>query len=172
MFASLTPLCSFVLLLRFVFEQLSAAMKQICSNSTLVEAMEALETLLIYIKNLILFADEKKYRKVKHANIHYQERLGHLKGADDAMGAIGYRPSGEYLRLDEKKMGRTDSQATLRSMEQLVRTAPQCSCLVCLFAYALLFSLFCCVRFAGQHGADRGAVQIRSPAASLGHRRA
>ena len=104
-------------------------MKQICSNSTLVEAMEALETLLIYIKNLILFADEKKYRKVKHANIHYQERLGHLKGADDAMGAIGYKPSGEYLRLDEKKMARSDAQATLRSMEQLVRTrAAACLC--------------------------------------------
>lgn len=55
------------------------SLSQLLSNSV-VEVMEALETLLIYTKNLLLFPDEKKYRKIKMTNIHYQERLGHLQG--------------------------------------------------------------------------------------------
>ncbi len=100
---------------------MTAAVKTLCAGATVVEVQEALETLLVYIRNLLLFPDEKKYRKVKHANIHYRERLGHLKGAEDAMGAVGYKPSGEYLRLDEKKMARTDVSGTLRAMENFVR---------------------------------------------------
>ncbi len=95
-------------------------MKTLRAHSSLVEAVEALDTLLIYIKNLVLYPDEKKYRKVKNANIHYQERLGHLKGSEEAMGALGYKPSGEYLRLDEKKMARPDAHATLISLDSLV----------------------------------------------------
>lgn len=45
-------------------------------TNSVVEVMEALETLLIYTKNLLLYPDEKKYRKIKMTNIHYQERLG------------------------------------------------------------------------------------------------
>lgn len=79
------------------------ALARLLSNSV-VEVMEALETLLIYTKNLLLYPDEKKYRKIKMTNIHYQERLGHLSGAIEAMNAIGYIPIGEYLRLDENRI--------------------------------------------------------------------
>ena len=43
---------------------LESALDEMSSHS-LVEEMEGLETLLVYSKNLILFPDEKKYRKVK-----------------------------------------------------------------------------------------------------------
>lgn len=75
------------------------------SQGSIVELIEALETLLVYVKNLIMYPDERKYRKVKITNIHYQERLGHLKGAKAAMAALGYMPDGEYLRLNDKKGG-------------------------------------------------------------------
>lgn len=77
--------------------------------------MEGLETLLVYTKNLISFPDEKKYRKVKTSNIHYQERLGHLQGAGDAMNAIGYVESGDYLRLNEAKINKKVSMGERRS---------------------------------------------------------
>ena len=141
--------------------------------------MEALETLLVYTKNLILYPDEKKsappthsatrsrspvqcsavqssavqcsavqcsaalstdfpprasrallllalllhhrYRKIKISNIHYQERLGHLPGAIEAMTAIGYQPVGDYLRLDEKKMSELDNEHVLRALEELLQ---------------------------------------------------
>lgn len=43
-------------------------------NNSLVELLEGLETLIVYTRNLILYPDEKKYRKIKITNIHYQVR--------------------------------------------------------------------------------------------------
>jgi len=91
------------------------------SQNSLVEIMEGLETLLVYTKNLIMHPDDKKYRKVKTTNIHYVERLGRLAGAADAMNAIGYAPSGEYLRVDEKKINEAGNGETLRKMEKLIQ---------------------------------------------------
>lgn len=90
------------------------------STNSLVEVMEGLETLLVYAKNLILFPDEKKYRKVKKSNVHYKQRLGHLCGAEDAMIAIGYLPSGEYLRADDAKSKSESNAATLRALEKVL----------------------------------------------------
>ena len=45
-----------------------------------IDVIEAVETLLVYTRNLIQYPDEKKYRKVKISNFHYQERLGHFEG--------------------------------------------------------------------------------------------
>lgn len=79
---------------------MEAALAKLCKN-TCMELMEALDTLLVYTRNLIHYPDEKKYRKVKNSNIHYQERLGHLPGAEEAMRAIGYFLQGEFLRVEE-----------------------------------------------------------------------
>ena len=62
-----------------LIRQLRGSLDVLATNS-LVEVMEGLETLLVYAKNLILFPEEKKYRKVKKSNVHYQQRLGHLTG--------------------------------------------------------------------------------------------
>mmetsp|Transcript_22595 Transcript_22595/g.31835 ORF Transcript_22595/g.31835 Transcript_22595/m.31835 type:complete len:422 (+) Transcript_22595:86-1351(+) len=92
----------------------------VLATNSLVEVMEGLETLLVYAKNLILFPEEKKYRKVKKSNVHYQQRLGHLAGAESAMAAIGYLPNGEYLRLDEEKVRTEDNGILLRELEQVL----------------------------------------------------
>lgn len=94
-------------------------LKQLCENS-LVELLEGLETLLVYTKNLILYPDEKKYRKIKITNVHYQERLGHLIGAEEAMTTIGYVPQGEYLRLDEARIHSADNDKLLMSIEKQI----------------------------------------------------
>jgi len=41
-----------------------SALSQLLNNSV-VEVMEALETLLVYTRNLILYPEKKKYRKIK-----------------------------------------------------------------------------------------------------------
>lgn len=74
----------------------------------------------MYTKNLILFPDEKKYRKIKITNIHYQERLGHLAGAEEAMTTIGYVPQGEYLRLDEARIHTPQNEQLLVSLEKQI----------------------------------------------------
>lgn len=92
----------------------------VLATNSLVEVMEGLETLLVYAKNLILFPEEKKYRKVKKSNVHYQQRLGHLAGAESAMAAVGYIPNGDYLRLDEEKVKTQDNATLLRELEQVL----------------------------------------------------
>jgi hypothetical protein len=52
-------------------ELLAVALEKLGAHS-LVDELEALETVLVYIKNVIMFPGEKKYRKVKVRNIHYQ----------------------------------------------------------------------------------------------------
>lgn len=39
-----------------------------------------METLLIYIENLLKHPDDPKFRKIKISNIHFEERLGHMEG--------------------------------------------------------------------------------------------
>lgn len=95
------------------------SLKSLAENS-LVELLEGLETLLVYTKNLIVHPHEKKYRKIKLTNIHYQERLGHLPGALEAMNCIGYVEQGEYLRLDESRVGSADSEARLIKVEKAI----------------------------------------------------
>lgn len=53
---------------------------KLLEKSHLIELQEALDTVLVYIRNLVEFPDEKKFRKIRVANIHYQERLGHISG--------------------------------------------------------------------------------------------
>lgn len=103
---------------------LKSALDVLLRNS-LVEVMEALETLLVYTKNLIQYPEEKKYRKIKISNIHYQERLGHLDGAADAMSAIGYQPVGDYLRLDECKQNNEENEKVLKSIETIIQSELQ-----------------------------------------------
>jgi len=50
------------------------------SQYTIPEFKEALETLLVYTGNLVESPDEKKFRKIKLSNIHFQQRLGRLHG--------------------------------------------------------------------------------------------
>lgn len=98
---------------------LSEALALLSKNS-LVEVMEGLETLLVYAKNLIQYPEEKKYRKVKKSNVHYQQRLGHLCGAEQAMSAIGYVPNGEYLRSDDDRSKSEVNINLLQAMEKVL----------------------------------------------------
>lgn len=100
--------------------QLDAGIK-VMGRYTVVEQMQAMDTLLVYTKNLIAFPDEEKYRKVKLANIHYQQRLGHMDGSLQCMAAIGYTEQGGYLRLstdfkaDGKKSASSSTSSHLHS---------------------------------------------------------
>lgn len=66
-----------------------------------------------------MYPDEKKYRKVKISNIHFQERLGHLDGALEAMASMGYTALGEYLLLDQPVNG-SGLKRPLRDIETLL----------------------------------------------------
>jgi len=78
------------------------AMAEIEKNS-LVDRLEALETLLIYAKNLVDYPDDKKYRRVNKSNIHFEERLGRLRGCSLAMSALGFQLEGDFFCINDDK---------------------------------------------------------------------
>lgn len=99
-----------------------AGLKQLGRYSVL-ERMEALDTLLVYTTNLVNFPSEEKYRKIKLSNIHFQDRLGHLEGSTACMRAIGYHAADDYLRLKEAKMSnKQESKGQLLEIQVIIKT--------------------------------------------------
>ena len=62
------------------------------------DASEALETLLIYMDNILKSPNDPKYRCIRLSNVNYQERLGHLR--IPFLEALGFEPHGDFLKLD------------------------------------------------------------------------
>jgi hypothetical protein len=97
-------------------------------RSSCIEALEAVDTLLIYVgyvahgpslpfaqsipslshaaamyhSNLVHTPEETKYRAMRANNIHYVERVGSIVGGPECMRAIGFRVDGEWLRIDDR----------------------------------------------------------------------
>jgi len=92
-------------------------------QSTIMEVLEAIETLMVYTSNLIKSPHEKKYRKIKRTNTHFHERLGHCPGATEAMSAIGYVGVGEFLKLDERRVEHPTNEKTLNDVYALLQSA-------------------------------------------------
>jgi serine/threonine protein phosphatase PrpC len=82
-------------------EQLMSQGLELLGQYTVPEFREAMETLLVYTKNLIDHPEERKFRKVKRSNIHFQERLGRFNGALEVMNALGFFENGDYLRYTD-----------------------------------------------------------------------
>lgn len=59
--------------------QLVGALQKLDSNC-LIDTAEGLETLYVYITNVYVKPQEKRYRKIRLSNVNYIERLGHLTG--------------------------------------------------------------------------------------------
>ena len=70
----------------------------ILDNYSPIDASEALETLLVYMDNIIKNPNNIKYRCVRISNINYQERLGHMNSG--LLESLGFEQSGDFLKLD------------------------------------------------------------------------
>jgi serine/threonine protein phosphatase PrpC len=70
------------------------------SEYILPDYKEALETLLVYTKNLIENPEEKKFKQVKISNIHFQERLGRFHGSTESMNAVGFIECGDFMKFE------------------------------------------------------------------------
>lgn len=68
----------FILFLFFI--KLSNALS-LLDRCNPVDASEALDTLLIYMDNIINNPNETRFRCIRTSNTNYQERLGHLNGS-------------------------------------------------------------------------------------------
>eukprot|EP01083_Nonionella_stella_P083037 229440_1 len=71
-------------------------------SNCIVDTKEGLETLAIYIHNIISNPHDARFRKIRVNNINYQERLGHLKGGQNLLKAIGFQEEKQYLVLPEE----------------------------------------------------------------------
>lgn len=92
------------------------------NQHSLVHHEEALETLLVYVTNLLKFPDQPRYRKIRMSNIHFQERLGHLQNCDDFMRAIGFLPTEDdfYVHQDPDDLTTPEAAKELTSFENIL----------------------------------------------------
>ena len=67
--------------LTFHRTQLSECLEAALAHACPVDATEALETLSIYMDNIIQMPLEKKFRAIRISNVNFQERIGHLNGS-------------------------------------------------------------------------------------------
>lgn len=95
---------------------------ELLSKQTLMDFQEAMESLLIYVSNLIKYPDDLKYRKVKISNIHFQERLGRMNGCEEAMNAIGFvREHDFYVFKNSDGLTSKEMKDELSSIELILK---------------------------------------------------
>lgn len=73
-------------------------------QNTLIEVIEGLETLFIFVRNLLQNPGDHRFANIASSNLHFQERLGCLIGAKECMQAIGFDPdhNGWNYKFDYK----------------------------------------------------------------------
>uniref|UniRef100_A0A6A7GA39 Protein phosphatase 2C-related protein n=1 Tax=Hirondellea gigas TaxID=1518452 RepID=A0A6A7GA39_9CRUS len=81
-------------------EALKKALKELEENC-IVDVKEGLETLTIYIDNIISNPKDQRFRKIRVSNVNYQDRLGHLKGGQILLETIGFCEDKQFLILPE-----------------------------------------------------------------------
>jgi len=86
---------------------------EMMSHHTLMQFAEGMETLLIYIENLIKHPDDPKYRKITISNIHFEERLGHMEGSQEALESLGFSAEGDFYVFDRQ----SDQHSSMTSEE-------------------------------------------------------
>jgi serine/threonine protein phosphatase PrpC len=75
------------------FESFEKAIEPLCKHPILPEAIEGLDTLFVYLSNLINSPLEVKYHTISALNIHFHERLGHFYFGSNILATIGYSRS-------------------------------------------------------------------------------
>mmetsp|Transcript_20527 Transcript_20527/g.30721 ORF Transcript_20527/g.30721 Transcript_20527/m.30721 type:complete len:398 (+) Transcript_20527:329-1522(+) len=71
--------------------------------NTVLDAGEALQTITdVYLENLIVHPNDEKYRTIKLLNIHFQERVGNVKGGIRILEDLGFTKIKYSLVYDAK----------------------------------------------------------------------
>ncbi len=103
--------------------QLRSCLSDMRHHEVLAEVIEAVDTLLVYSRNLANHPQETKYHHISAVNIHFRERLGHLTRSVDAMGAIGYVKRGDFFVFEAAEKVKTPegAAAVTAQVTQLIK---------------------------------------------------
>ncbi|MES1906987.1 MAG: hypothetical protein MHM6MM_000193 [Cercozoa sp. M6MM] len=99
----------------------SEAMEEVKARACAVDFAEALETMLVYMHNVIKAPLDARFRKIRIANINYQERLGHIEDGEALLRAIGFEVLGEKEFLVLPEDVHRDDQSALKQCVELVK---------------------------------------------------
>jgi hypothetical protein len=103
------------------YPQFITALERLEEHDVCYEVLEALDTLLVYCYNLYSRPDETKFHYISSINIHFQERLGHLPGATDAMSAIGYRKAENVYQYDDSLLKEDSIESTKMLLTKMIQ---------------------------------------------------
>lgn len=105
--------------LEFFSSNFELSMKKFYQN-TLIEVVEGLETLFIYVRNLLQNPGDHRFSRVASLNVHFQERLGRLIGSDECMRAIGFdlNSNGWNYKFDYRAFANDEGWTHLNSAKE------------------------------------------------------
>ncbi|KAH0739109.1 hypothetical protein KY290_037814 [Solanum tuberosum] len=84
-------------------EQMAECLRTIQQNhmDDAAKVMKALDSLRMFVRNIAMYPDEVKYRKIRINNVVFQERVGHLRGGIEFLELCGFERTrgGEHLYM-------------------------------------------------------------------------
>ncbi|XP_049344390.1 uncharacterized protein LOC125808771 [Solanum verrucosum] len=84
-------------------EQMAECLRTIQQNhmDDAAKVMKALDSLRMFVRNIAMYPDEEKYRKIRINNAVFQERVGHLRGGIEFLELCGFERTrgGEHLYM-------------------------------------------------------------------------
>jgi len=89
------------------------------NNNSLSDAREGIQTFIIYVNNIVKNPAEMRYRRIRVENANYQERLGHLRGGQEMLCAVGYKENGSGFLELPKEMHSPEDLATIKAIQKL-----------------------------------------------------
>eukprot|EP00474_Spongospora_subterranea_P004184 CRZ04642.1 hypothetical protein [Spongospora subterranea] len=60
------------------------------TDCSIIEVIEGLDTMLVFVNNIIDYPQTPCFRRIRISNVNFQERLGHLKHGMDLLKAVGF----------------------------------------------------------------------------------
>ncbi|KAL8143816.1 hypothetical protein V2J09_016848 [Rumex salicifolius] len=82
------------------------------------KARRALETLHIYVRNVINHPDQRKYRRIRLTNPVFQDRVGSIRGGTRFLELCGFeKTSGQFLYLSKDKAHMDVLNAAMRALQ-------------------------------------------------------
>lgn len=82
-------------------KELTRLLDNLESDNTVLDALEALESISgVYVANVIAHPGEPRFRRIRTTNVHFQERVGRVKGAFELLEALGFRRCARTLEFE------------------------------------------------------------------------
>jgi hypothetical protein len=99
--------------------QLVSALDMLEQRNCILDVIECIDTVCVFLKNIINFPTEKKFRKIRINNIDFTDRVGDFPGGIECLEAVGFVKELDRDALVMEPELHLDEQYTLRQLRDI-----------------------------------------------------